>query len=675
MVYLQILGAAPGSSPSVYLCTRFKRYLFNAGEGIQRFCAMHRVRLVRLADVFLTGLSIRQFGGVPGLFMTLADIDSFDSVTLHGPVHTDAVVAAARSFASNPQHTLQAHVIDAHGREPVAVLNDDEVSVQAIAFSPRRSPRKRIRDIDDADVDLAAAELLSTPNGDAHTPCIVAYIVRLADLPGKFDPAKARGLGLKPGPDFAGLIRGEPATTDDGRVVQPCEVVGPPRPGRSFIIVDCPTVDHVALLGDVARHAPHLAAVVHLTPDDVSATTAYRSWQAGTFPTGVQHLRCSATINLDTSATFAPSNAVHTMLHRVCPEAFPLARPALPDMSPLTHAMARFQFPPNKTTGLLLDDVPSAIPTDAIDKHLAGVDGVGAAIREAHDAQSLATSGESPELTFLGTGAAAPSKYRNSSGIDLMVPGSGRILLDCGEGVLGQIVRAFDDLPGYLRSLRCVWISHKHADHHVGLVSLLRAHRQYADAPLLVVAPVQVRQWVRQFLSVSPDRVHCHLADVTDAPDLSSWLRTHLQITSMTSVPVLHCRDSFGIVLTHERGWKFVYSGDTRPCPALIDAGAGATVLVHEATFDDELADEAVLKRHSTMSEALAAGRAMGAQDTILTHFSQRYAKVPKADGTTRPPCVAFDLMRVRFDRLHVLPSTLVAVDLLLNDNAPKLTM
>lgn len=68
---------------------------------------MHRVRLVRLADVFLTGLSIRQFGGVPGLFMTLADIDSFDSVTLHGPVHTDAVVAAARSFASNPQHTLQ----------------------------------------------------------------------------------------------------------------------------------------------------------------------------------------------------------------------------------------------------------------------------------------------------------------------------------------------------------------------------------------------------------------------------------------------------------------------------------------------------------------------------------------------------------------------------------------
>jgi ribonuclease Z len=41
-----------------------------------------------------------------------------------------------------------------------------------------------------------------------------------------------------------------------------------------------------------------------------------------------------------------------------------------------------------------------------------------------------------------------------------------------------------------------------------------------------------------------------------------------------------------------------VYSGDTQPCAALVEAGQGATVLVHEATFEDELVDEARAKKH-----------------------------------------------------------------------------
>lgn len=60
----------------------------------------------------------------------------------------------------------------------------------------------------------------------------------------------------------------------------------------------------------------------------------------------------------------------------------------------------------------------------------------------------------------------------------------------------------------------------------------------------------------------------------------------------MYSVPVVHCPHAFGIVLkASERmnivckvipGWKLVYSGDTRPCQALVDASHDATVLIHE---------------------------------------------------------------------------------------------
>lgn len=39
------------------------------------------------------------------------------------------------------------------------------------------------------------------------------------------------------------------------------------------------------------------------------------------------------------------------------------------------------------------------------------------------------------------------------------------------------------------------------------------------------------------------------------------------------TVPVDHCPQAYGLVLTHKRGWKIVYSGDTRPCLALIKAG------------------------------------------------------------------------------------------------------
>jgi ribonuclease BN (tRNA processing enzyme) len=59
--------------------------------------------------------------------------------------------------------------------------------------------------------------------------------------------------------------------------------------------------------------------------------------------------------------------------------------------------------------------------------------------------------------------------------------------------------------------------------------------------------------------------------------------------------------------------WKLAYSGDTRPCHELVAAGRGATVLIHEATMENELQEEALLKRHSTTTEALRVAVAMGA--------------------------------------------------------------
>jgi ribonuclease Z len=129
-------------------------------------------------------------------------------------------------------------------------------------------------------------------------------------------------------------------------------------------------------------------------------------------------------------------------------------------------------------------------------------------------------------------------------------------------------------------------------------------------------------------------------------------------------------------VLTHASGWRLVYSGDTRPSTELIAAGAGATLLVHEATFGDgaDARAHAQVKMHSTLGEALhvakqcvacvsAAGASltacrMGARNTLLTHFSGRYPHVsPKTAATAHGAhALALDGLRLRIGDVWKMP-------------------
>jgi hypothetical protein len=112
-------------------------------------------------------------------------------------------------------------------------------------------------------------------------------------------------------------------------------------------------------------------------------------------------------------------------------------------------------------------------------------------------------------------------------------------------------------------------------------------------------------------------------------PALAQLYSSCTLIESLLSVPVYHCKDAFAVVLVLTTGDKIVYSGDCRPSKALTAAGLGCDLLIHEATFDDEMSEDAVTKKHSTVSEAVSVGYAMRAKNNILTHFSQRYPHCP----------------------------------------------
>ena len=131
------------------------------------------------------------------------------------------------------------------------------------------------------------------------------------------------------------------------------------------------------------------------------------------------------------------------------------------------------------------------------------------------------SSGLQGKLTFLGTGSAVPSKYRNVCSILYRVSSSLSMLLDCGEGTYNQLIRLFpQSIESILNSIKIIVISHSHADHHLGLPLLLNCianyhpklgenencekRRKVDETPILIFAPRRVKVFLDLYSSFIP---------------------------------------------------------------------------------------------------------------------------------------------------------------------------
>mmetsp|Transcript_1886 Transcript_1886/g.3621 ORF Transcript_1886/g.3621 Transcript_1886/m.3621 type:complete len:152 (+) Transcript_1886:801-1256(+) len=98
------------------------------------------------------------------------------------------------------------------------------------------------------------------------------------------------------------------------------------------------------------------------------------------------------------------------------------------------------------------------------------------------------------ELILTGMGSAVPCKHRNVTGMYLRMNNGNIMLLDVGEGTVGQLLHSWkstlfssssspsgsnekgkevalvDVCRTRLKGIKAVWISHPHTDHHLGLL-------------------------------------------------------------------------------------------------------------------------------------------------------------------------------------------------------------
>jgi ribonuclease Z len=86
----------------------------------------------------------------------------------------------------------------------------------------------------------------------------MGYALAEDDRKGRFDPDRARDIGIPEGPLWGRIHRGEAVTLPDGRVVEPSELVGPPRSGRCVVITGdtrpCDATVEIALNADLLVH-------------------------------------------------------------------------------------------------------------------------------------------------------------------------------------------------------------------------------------------------------------------------------------------------------------------------------------------------------------------------------------------------------------------------------------
>jgi ribonuclease Z len=212
-------GSVPSARrglPAVLVRRGGDRLLFDCGEGTQRQL-LRSVGLLDLDSVFITHFHADHWLGLPGMLKSFALRERTEPLNVYGPPGLREVMGVMRSVYGRLPYELG--IVEL---QPAETVQRDGYVVAAIPVTHKGAVSFGYAIVEDA-------------------------------RPGHLDPGLAEQLGVRPGPDFGRLQRGE--TVNGVRAEQ---VLGPTREGRKIVLSGdtspCETLAIAAYQADLLVH-------------------------------------------------------------------------------------------------------------------------------------------------------------------------------------------------------------------------------------------------------------------------------------------------------------------------------------------------------------------------------------------------------------------------------------
>lgn len=203
-------------------------WLFDCGEGTQHQILRSPLKLSKLEKIFITHLHGDHVFGLPGLLSSRAYQGGTTPLTVYGPPGTERMIVTTLEL-SQSRLNYELNIVEHTGG---IVFEDDSFIVESALLEHRI---------------------------DSY-----GYRITEKDRPGSLDSAKLAEYGLKPGPLFGRLKRGEMITLDSGVTVRPEDVLGAPKRGMVITILgDTRPCDSVVPLAQDADVLIHEATFMH----------------------------------------------------------------------------------------------------------------------------------------------------------------------------------------------------------------------------------------------------------------------------------------------------------------------------------------------------------------------------------------------------------------------------
>ena len=263
-------------------------------------------------------------------------------------------------------------------------------------------------------------------------------------------------------------------------------------------------------------------------------------------------------------------------------------------------------------------------------------------------AKSARSSRPESKLILLGTAGGPTPKADRSAPANAIVVDDDIYVIDCGNGVARQMVKAGLDLG----RIREVFITHHHSDHDADYGNLLLlAWATDLHTPVNTYGPPPLKRMTESFLEMDAYDIGTREKD-EGRPALAPLIRAH---EIRQGGPVMHddnVKVTAALVqhppVTPAFAYRFdcqdrsiVFSGDTRPSENLIELARGADILVHEVidlhAIDNVVKDEAMATRlrahleaaHTPMSEVGQIATNAGVKTLVLNHFVPGTPPIP----------------------------------------------